>query len=319
MMYFEDLLKQTQRQKAKKKNQDEYNNTLLDLLLISLDAFEWHNLPDTCNERMLEYALTFNGSAMIAKYKGALLSLIATPDGSLNLYGDPTGGYGYGLNGFNEHFTFFIPGADDIKGNATAINQQGTKIDAVLCKDNKLMYPFVNYLTSASERISDCQRSLDVIAHMLKSPTILNTDEKSVQSVKKVLEDISTNTLYVLGIGGVPYDNLQAIDTGAKAENLSALYDYREHLKSQIYEKLGVNSNPATDKKERLLVDEIAANDISTSLTLRARLKERKIFCEKVNEVFGTNISVASPYLEAEEKLENQKEEEDDNDDDERD
>lgn len=310
MLYIEQIQKLTQRQKAKKKNVDEYNNTFADLLLATVEAFQWHDLPETCNERMLETALTFNGMAMIAEIEGALFTLIATPDGSLNLYGDPTGGYGYGLNGYNQHFNFYIEGADKYQDGTKPINEIGTRPNAVFCKDNKYMYPFVNYLTSEAQRIADAQRSLDVIAHMLKSPTILNTDEKSVQNVKQVLNDLDNNTLYILGIGGLPYENLKAIDTGAKAENLEKLYDYREHLIGKIYEKIGVTSNPAFNKKERSLVDEIGANNLATTLTLEARLKERQIFCEKVNKFFGTNISVSSRYLDyIEDKEDNEDEE----------
>ena len=58
-------------------------------------------------------------------------------------------------------------------------------------------------------------------------------------------------------------------------------------------ELLGVNNNPNVDKKERLLVDEVNANNEATEDNISHRLKERELFCERVNKAFGLNISVS--------------------------
>lgn len=300
MNYVDNLLKMTQRQKAKYKNGIEYENTFVDLLLSSLDTFQWHDLPDTVNERMLEWSMNVNGSAIIAEVDGSLLSLLSNPDGSLNVYGDPAGAWGSGFNGYIDHFGLYIPGGE----NMLPINESGDlKINAVLCKDNKLMYPFVNYLTQAAERIADSQRSIDTIAVALKSPCIITCEEKDVQNVKKILSDTTTNTPFILGIGGLPYDTFKVIDMGANPESLKTLNEYREGLISQIREKMGINNNPENDKRERLLVDEINVNNMQTVMSVSGRLKERREFCDRCNAFFGTNISVSCESLDNQEFL----------------
>lgn len=277
----------TYTKRAKKRNDEEYINTLMLLMLRTLNCFEWSGLPETCNARMLEMALIMNGTAILAKDNG-YLTLISTPDGSLNVYGDPVGAYGYGLNGYNKHFNLYVEGSD----NLPVINKQGGNIDAVMCKDNELMYPFANYLRTAAARISDTQRSLDVVARMLKAPAIITCDEKEVQNIKKVLEQVDINTPYILGIGALPYDTLKTLDTGVSPESLKVLYDYLCNLNSQVSELIGINSNPENNKRERMLVDEINSNNENTSLKLDIRLKEREKFCERVNKCFGLNVSV---------------------------
>lgn len=289
MDYFNSLIKLTQRQKAKYKNGEEYQNTYIDLLLTSLGTFKWNGLPETVNERMLEWALNMNGCAIIAKVDGSLLSLIATPDGSLNVYGDPVGAYGFGFNGFNRHFNLYVEGGD----NLLPINKSGDgAIDAVLCKDNKLMYPFNNYLESAALRIADSQRSIDTIAVALKSPVLITCEEKDVQNVKKVLSDTTSNVPFILGMGGLPYDTFKVIDMGANPESLKTLNEYREGLVSQIREKMGIENNPENDKRERLLVDEINVNNVQTAMSIEGRLRERQEFADRCNSFFGTNITV---------------------------
>lgn len=314
MNYLDTLLKKSQTNKAKYKNGIEYENTYVDLLLSSLDTFQWEGLPETVNERMLEWSLNINGSALIGEVDGSLLALLSNPDGSLNVYGDPAGAWGSGFNGFIKHFGLYIPGGE----NLLPINENGDNaVNAVLCKDNKLMYPFNNYIREAAERISDAQRSVDTIAISLKSPVLITCEEKDVQNVKKILSDTTTNIPFVLGMGGLPYDTFKVIDMGANPEALKTLCEYRENQISQIREKMGISNNPENDKRERLLVDEVNVNNMQTVFSVSGRLKERQEFAERCNAFFGTNISVSCKALEENEKMDyNEDEKVEDNEDD---
>ena len=54
---------------------------------------------------------------------------------------------------------------------------------------------------------------------------------------------------------------------------------------------LGIpNSN--TDKKERLIVDEVNSNNIEVKLWADLALESLKEGCKQTNELFGTNLSV---------------------------
>lgn len=280
----------SRKQLAKLRNNEEFLNTYTGLMLKSINRFKWEGLPETCNARMLECALQMNGTALLARVDGSFLTLISTPDGSLNVYGEPVGAYGYGLNGFNKHFNLYVEGSEN---EPRPINEQTEEINAVLFKDNELFYPFANYLRLGAERLTDVQRSIDVVVRMLKAPALIKTQERDVQSIKKILEDFDINTPYILGIDDSPYNQLEVLDTGVKAENLKVLYEYLTDLQGQMNELIGINSNPQNDKKERLLVDEINANDDSTAYTIDARLKQRKKDAEIASKFFGLNIEVS--------------------------
>lgn len=293
---------------AKRKNDIEFMNQLTEGLLKTLACFTWNNLPDTVDARMLEMSAILNGTSLIAKdpVTGALFSLISVPDGSLTLYGYPAGSYGYGLNGYNKHFNLYVQGGDNIP---TLNGKQGTA-DAVMLKDNLLMYPFINYIAMYAERIADATRSIDVIARNLKSPAIIKADPASAESVKKVLSDINMNISYIVGLDETPYSKMEAIQTGASPEALKALYEYVSDLKSEMATLLGINNNPDTTKRERMLVDEVNANNAMTSMNIKVRLKCREEFCKQVNELFGTDISVEiNPAIVQNQKTEYNKEE----------
>ena len=71
-------------------------------------------------------------------------------------------------------------------------------------------------------------------------------------------------------------------------------------------------------KKERLITDEVNSNNYVTDLFLQFRLKQRQDFCENVNKIFGTNISVelSSTFQAFEETLVNESVEDDEGADD---
>jgi hypothetical protein len=54
---------------------------------------------------------------------------------------------------------------------------------------------------------------------------------------------------------------------------------------------MGIN-NANMDKRERLVDDEVRANNEQVEMSYQIMLKAREMACEKINKLFGTNISV---------------------------
>ena len=78
------------------------------------------------------------------------------------------------------------------------------------------------------------------------------------------------------------------------AENLSKVYDTYSF---RILSYLGVKAIPL-EKRERLLVDEIGANDQEREYIRSARLDQRRVACDELKRVF--NIDVTVDYKEVE-------------------
>ena len=55
---------------------------------------------------------------------------------------------------------------------------------------------------------------------------------------------------------------------------------------------LGIN-NANTEKRERLITDEVEANDAHIELSAECMLKARENAIEEINRIFGTNIKVS--------------------------
>ena len=64
---------------------------------------------------------------------------------------------------------------------------------------------------------------------------------------------------------------------------------------SEILSFLGIK-NVNTEKKERLLVDEVNVGDMFSKINIDNMLLERQKACKFINETFGLNVNVKLRY-----------------------
>lgn len=281
----------------KYKNFQEFNNFLENLVTSALDLFEWEGLPDTMDAVMIERCLLLYGKCLFVRYENADLSLATANSSELNMYGYPVRAFGYGFNGFNHEFSVFVPGAD-IGDDVTLETTSGIKADAlhpegVIVYDNDDAYPFIGFIVNAAARMSDLIRSTDVAAQNLKSPFIVYAEDLQLSTVREAFKARDENqAVIVLSKNNLNKDSFQVFPTEAQPQALIALWDQFRNVEALILETLGINSNDNIDKTERLLVDEINANNQMIGGNLEKRLRQRQLGAERYNKLFGTKISV---------------------------
>lgn len=280
---------------AKLQNNQEFTNTFTTFYTLALDLYKWNGLPETCDERILERFLLLNGQAMIAKVDNGFLTLASAGGSDINVYGYPTVGFGYGLNGFNRRFNLFVPGAENYSElrKSPAGNLPGSdSVDAVICYDNSAAYPYVAYIMADAKRLADLVRSTDVAVKTLKSPILIGVSESEQTSLKQLMEDYEDNVFTILTARGFSLDSIKVWPTAGNPQTIEAIWQQYLNIWSRLLATFGLDSNANSDKKERLLVDEVNANNQYIASSLYKRLEWRKKFCEQVNGQFGLNISV---------------------------
>lgn len=277
--------------KSKKKlaqfqNNLEFQNTFNQLINMALDIFKWENLPETCDPRMIETALLWRGYCALYKDKqGNIWSYSAGPGGELTKYGYPNKGYLYALNGTVEQCTFYWPFMDN------------SNADGVLCLDNKLGYPMINYVIRGAERIADARRALDVAAQNSKRPYIFSGTEEQIKTISSLYNDIANNQPYlIVDESTMTTIKPQIFNTNANSTPIKDLWSYYLNAKSDVLQSLGINVNQNTDKKERMTTTEVRGDLELTEKQQDYRLEERKAFADRCNEAFGLNISVDYKY-----------------------
>mgnify|MGYP000133341566 CR=1 FL=1 len=267
-------------------NDIEFQNIFYNLLNILMYSFSIEGLPDSCNERFFKLNLIFNGYAALIKDPDlGYLSLGVRPtvnSSQLNIYGEFPDVMAFGWNGFNKQYTNYMYGTDN------------SDAEAVICRDNDMMYPMINIIWIYAKRLTDTMRTLDVTARKLKTPYFITCDEAQKSSIKKILEDVDFNQDSIIANRSTMPNEFNVLQTGVQPESVRVLWEHYSNLESEIRTFLGINSAANLDKKERLVVDEAQANDILTDINIQYRLKNYQQFCDTVNNLWGLNISFVS-------------------------
>ena len=272
----------TKKKLTKLQNNLEFTNTFNQLINLALDIFEWKNLPETCDPRLMEAALLWRGYMAFYKDKsGNIWSYSAGPGGRLTKYGYPNEGYLYALNGEVAHCNLYWPFMDN------------TNADGVLCLDNKMGYPMINMIIRGAERIADARRALDIAAKNSKRPFIFVGTEEQTETIKSIYNDIDNNDPYlVLNEQTLDLMKPNILNTNFHEGVIKELWDYFINTRNDVLNSLGIMTKSNNDKKERMTQSESMGDVDYVNKQQDYRLEERKAFCERVNEAFGLNISV---------------------------
>ena len=235
--------------------------------------FTYEGLPDTIPVQWLESYLQRNGSCCIAEHGGKLYALLGNAGGELDEYYQPT------------TYTVANP----------ALNLSKTyKIgeDCVYCRNDydaiglvPLVSRYCGLMTEnlLTVRISDINMRM---MNLLSAP-----DDNTLQSTKQYLKDLEEGKLGV--VGETPFfDGLKLQSRGAgNGDYMIQFIELQQYLKGSMYNELGINAN-FNMKREALSGQEVALNDDALMPLIDDMLKQRRAMCDKLNEMFGLNVSV---------------------------
>ena len=250
-------------------NIDIYNFYRCRLINLALSQFEYHNLPDTMNRRYFEKAMLFNQTAAIYKVKGTdvLLSTGYVDKGTLDIYGEPTAIYGVGV------------GAGQIETD-----------EFVLFYDNEARECLVRYIDLYAKLLYEVHQTLRSNLRQQVRPYIITTNKKQELTFRSLFKKIFSFEP-VIGIDQTQRlkEDINVLDLKVDFKGIEMM-DLLKTIWAEAISMLGIS--PRTTKKERVITDEIMMNRQEDILSLNARLLNRVEGINKVNEMFGTDITV---------------------------
>lgn len=290
-----DMSTKQQVRTAQMLNQAQLDDVTERMISFVLNIFEWKNLPDTVDPYFLELILLMEGKACIVQdnKRGGFLGLPVTEMEGMNIYHQHTVQAAHSL-GYYQKFKALTKYTKDY-AKEMLIDQTSLPVPlGVMCQDNYTCYPMISTIEIYADKIADTMRSLDVVQKQLKVPSLIEADEDTKTAIQKAVEMIQTNVIAVYAGKGIASKmrETKPIQTMTNPSTLTTLWDNYNNLWSGFYTAFGVDNLNTSDKKERLLGDEIHSNDQAVGMALDYRLQCRKKFCEDFNAVFGTNVSV---------------------------
>lgn len=235
----------------------------------AINTFQWVNLPDTVDARYMELILCERGK--VCFFQDELVGFMALPVneyGNLNVYNYPTEHQIYAVNGYNKNRNIE---------------------DSVVIYNNYLRLPTVLTLSLYAERLSKIQRTIDVNIGACKTPYIIVATENQRLALENAFKQIDENRPAIYFTNEINLDNIKALDlkTPYVSDKLTLL---KHDVWNEAMTFLGIeNSN--TDKKERMITDEVNSNDGQIEASRFNMLDARLEACDKINKMFGLNIS----------------------------
>jgi hypothetical protein len=239
------------------------------LKLIALSLFEWKGLPDSCNARFLEQTLyTYGRALFINDDTMGFLNMRCTPSGKLNNYDEAISYTAY----------------------STIYNREFKRGECVLIRNNYLERPTDNSIILFASRLTESERTIDTNIKAQKTPVLIRCDEKDRLTMKNLYNQYEGNEPFILGSKSLNPDGLKVLKTDAPFI-ADKLQKYKHEIWNEALTFLGVN-NTNTDKRERLVTDEVNANNEVISVNADSMLLTRKEACEQINKMYGLNVSV---------------------------
>lgn len=254
-------------------NDRTYVDYLNRLRLIATSLFTWDKLDDyagTGASRFLEQSLYDNGRAcFVEDNELGYLALKVNPSDKLNVYNLPTRVLAWSI-GYNKEYAF-----DDV----------------VYIMNNELQLPTADTIQLMAYRLYETERTIDTNLIAMKTPILIEGDTKTILTLKNVYMQYSGNVPFVFGNKQFDISNkLNVLKTDAPY-----LIDKLEIHKHEIWNDamtyLGID-NANTDKKERLITDEVESNNELINYYLNCFYKTRKKACDEINEKYGLDISI---------------------------
>lgn len=148
-----------------------------------------------------------------------------------------------------------------------------------------------SYALYLCAQIADVQDTIRTQVGNQKTPMVAYAANARMRSkIKNAVVEIASGVKALI-LDSDMRDQIQVLDFNAPY-NVESLQQYLWALESEMLESLGIDSQDAFQKKERLVVDEQEGNDELLNYMLASGLKSRQYGAERANEMFGLNLSV---------------------------
>lgn len=250
------------------------------LMLVARSLFEWENLPNNMDERWIEKYLFTSGKCIF--YKDPIMGYMVAglaQQGSVNCYGDPTSVWPVA-----ENYTY---------NGEKLVNGE----NCYVIRNNDLMLPNFPIIRHYAYKLCNIDRAIDTNVEAVKTPIIVRCSEKQKLSLKNAINQRKDNEPVIWSSDLADINEMVDTLTTKAPIVFPQLQTQKHMILNEVFTDLGIN-NANMDKRERMVANEVEANNEQVKACEDVMLKARQQACKEINRIFGTNISVKRRKLE---------------------
>ena len=235
--------------------------------------FTWNGLPDSIPQRVLELYLQVNGNVCFYEYNDTLYVF--------------TGGLG------GEPNPYYMPTIYTVANPALKFSKT-LRIDeeCIVVPNDSLYMGLMPLCKRYGTMLTEVELSLDIANVNSRIVDLISaSDDRTYESaleylrkVRKGEPGIIAENAFLEGVRVQPYGV-------SGVHGITDLIELEQYIKASWYNELGLNAN-YNMKRESLNTSESQMNNDALYPLIDDMLRQRQIGCDKVNSMFGTNISV---------------------------
>ena len=253
----------------------QYNfRTYYDMLLNKVASlFIWQNLPDTVDQRFLEFNLLLSGKVCWAKFGDKLYALNGSVGGPPNAYYEPTQWIvANPVLGSKQLKIRHLDGSHDTEG-----------LDGILMANSDTDYESMGIASGISNLIyqtagllADNISSLNVAQINGRLATMFTAESEALaRTGEDILKDVYSGKPYkILTEDLVEKFSITPIAANGVNNTLMSLIEAHQYILAQFYQEIGIQAN-YNMKRERLNTAEVEMNNGALDVNIWNMLKNR--------------------------------------------
>lgn len=245
---------------------------------LACNRFKWTNLPKTIDVRFLELTLFRKGLSIFffdeynkeTKKGGTdrFFALEGSGAGPVNMYDNPT--------------------RFQVTGNGQ-MNRVLSGKECVPIWSNYLRVPDWDIVLLYASRLAQIDQTISIASMNMRNTNVVISDENTRLSMTNFMRQRDEGQPIIFATNGFNPQNIAAIDLKQHPDTLPKLMIAKSKLWNECMTLLGIN-NANQDKRERLVSDEVSANDEQIDAVRQIALNARQEACDRINEMYGEKL-----------------------------
>lgn len=249
------------------------NMYIRNLSELCANRFQWPGLPEEIDLRFLELEL-------FTRARGIFMEHPKENDKYVFLRADGYGWWDYQNNPTSYTYT----GNDILSGQVDA-----DKCVPVWANYNRV--PDIDTVYIYATKLAEIDRTIEINTMSARLTKIIAADENARLSMANIHKQIAAGEPVVYVTNGFDPANITVMDLGVNPDGIISMQMVKNRVWNEAMTLLGIN-NANQDKKERMITDEVGANDSQVEAFRDIALNARRQAAEKINEKYGLSVSV---------------------------